>query len=130
MSDSKSGYGPPSLESIRVERVAGKVQEVTAPATQEAGSLPSEPIRVTLRGGGFVTRAMPLIVEIGDQATANIRLAPDGRSITCEFERLPEEGATIRVGYPPDDFTELPERFSAAMIEPGDAGEPDMEGGL
>lgn len=121
MNRPNQGYVPPSVESIRVER-----HETELGTAEPAFAVPAgAPIRVTLRGAGFAMRAMPLIVEIGDQATALIAHSMDGRSVRCEFPRLPVEGAVIRVGYPPDDFTELPERFSLSML---DAEEPGPEG--
>lgn len=119
MSEPKKGYGPPLLESLRIERLGGDLHSFAAPSAEETSG---EPIRVTLRGTGFAMRAMPLVVEIGDQATARIAHSMDGRSITCEFPRLPAEGAAIRVGYPPDDFAELPERFSLSMLEEAEPG--------
>jgi hypothetical protein len=70
---------------------------------------------------------MPLLIEVGGQAHLAFDLSSDGRTIACDLDQIPEEGAVIRVGYPPHQMTELPERFSASMIEPGGPG-PEEDG--
>lgn len=119
MPDTPSGYGPPRVDAIRVERGPQAPAGVAPPDAASAAS--GEAVRLVIQGEGFILRAMPLLVQVGDQVLSRITLSQDGRTITCQLDQIPEEGAVIRVGYPPDDMTELPERFSLSMLEPGDS---------
>jgi hypothetical protein len=66
-----------------------------------------------------MARAMPAMVHIGDRRIDRCSIAPDGRSITCYLDEMPEEGARITVSYGRGKTGEMPEPFSRARM-PGD----------
>lgn len=111
MSDDPRGYGPPRLEGYSVEPEAGTALRAPAEAERE--------IRLTLHGSGFIARAMPLIILIGDVWVRRYKIAPDGQSVLCFLDELPEEGVVISVGYSADERVELPERFSRSRVPEG-----------
>jgi hypothetical protein len=106
MSEQSGGYGPPQLEGYQVELAPPAVLGASSDDPTQA------PVRFTLRGSNFVVRAMPLIITIGELVVQHYAIAPDGQSVICYLDALPEEGAVIRAGYPGSGFVELPERFS------------------
>lgn len=116
MSDKSHGYGPPKLDGYSVEPETPKATALRAEATAEV----EHKFRVTLHGSGFIARAMPLVVMIGDLWIQRLKIAPDGRSVTCFLDEMPEEGAVISVGYGGDERVELAERFSRNRVSEGD----------
>jgi hypothetical protein len=80
-------------------------------------------VRITLQGEGFIERAMPLIVKIGDITVAGgMEFSPDQRQVTVYLDEMPEDGAVIRVGFGGDEqLAELPERFSRSRVRGGAA---------
>jgi hypothetical protein len=115
MSDRKPGYGPPKVEGYtatlpaRTQRL--EVREALLPT-----------VKITLHGEGFLQRAMPLIVKIGDQTVMGpFQITADQRHVTFHLDRLPEDGAVIRVGYGGSELVELPERFSHSKLQ-GEGG--------
>jgi len=122
MSNQTGGYGPPRIQGYSAERVSPPATEgapaaVTAPLARIAAA-PSGAgkIRFTLHGEGFLHRAMPLVVQIGDRLFFDCTISPDETTVVCLLDELPEEGAVIRVGYGRDEMTELPERFSHSRL--------------
>lgn len=116
MAGARKGYGPPRIESFRAVRLAG--EEISILADAQAGPAPL--LRLEVRGEeAFLLRAMPLMIQVGERGYLASEMSADGRTISCTLEEIPEEGAVIRVGHPPDQMTELPERFSLSMLEPG-----------
>jgi hypothetical protein len=127
MPEQTGGYGPPRVHSFSAELVAPPAAKRAAPAAAAAaapsrarvdaavaGAAPR--VRVTVRGEGFIHRAMPLIVQIGDQLVLNCEVSHDETTIVCLLDELPEDGAVIRVGYGRHEMVELPERFSHARL--------------
>lgn len=111
MSDNPGGYGPPRLEGYSVEH-APRAEMAAAEGT--AGE-----IRVTLSGEGFMDRAMPLMIMIGNLWVTKYQIAPDERSVVCFLDEMPEEGAVISVWYGGGERVELPERFSRSRVPGG-----------
>jgi len=123
MADAPKGYGPPRIESFRAVRLAVQESSLLADAQTERAPL----LRFEVRAEeAFMLRAMPLMIQVGERGYLAAEMSADGRTIACTLEEIPEEGAVIRVGYPPNNFTELPERFSLAML---DRAEPEPGGG-
>jgi|SRR5215207_2553391 len=122
MPQQTSGYGPPKVEGYSIEpaparAVAPSAEGVAAEAEEAAARAAARRrLKLTLRGEGFITRAMPLVVAIGDVMVTDYSISPDGRTVVCFLDELPEEGATITVGYTRYDMTELPERFSRSKL--------------
>lgn len=114
MPEEKRGYGPPKVESYTA---------TVSEAPPSLGRLAEREVRppmvkITLHGQGFIQRAMPLIVKIGDQTVmGNFQITPDECHVTFHLDRLPEEGAVIRVGYGGSELVELPERFSHSKLQ-------------
>ncbi len=122
MADAPKGYGPPRIDSLRAVRLAAEESSLLAESQTERAPL----LRLEVRGEeAFLLRAMPLMIQVGERGYLASEMSEDGRSIACVLEEIPEEGAVIRVGYPPNDFTELPERFSLSML---DRPEPEPGG--
>lgn len=120
MAGAHKGYGPPRIESFRAVRLAAEERSFLADA--QAGPAPL--LRFEVRGEeAFLLRGMPLMIQVGDRGYLASEMSADGRSISCTLDEIPEEGAIIRVGYPPDQMTELPERFSLSMLEPAGPGD-------
>jgi hypothetical protein len=109
------GYGPPTVHGYSAVKTA------RAPETNLMAARASAPgVTITLHGEGFIQRAMPLILKVGDQAVmGNLQITPDQRHVTFRLERMPEEGAVIQAGYAGDELVELPERFSLSKVEEG-----------
>lgn len=116
MSDKPHGYGPPRLDGYSVDPGAHTATALRAGADETV----EHKIRVTLHGSGFIARAMPLVVMIGDVWVQRLKIAPDGQSVTCFLDEIPEEGAVISVGYGGEQRVELPERFSQSRVSEGD----------
>ena len=119
MADAPQGYGPPKIGSVRAVRLAEPDRALVAGALE--ASAPRLRIEV-LGEGEFPLRAMPLMIRIGDRGYFASDISADGKTIGCELTEIPSEGAVIQVGYPPNDFTELPERFSLSMLEEAEPG--------
>lgn len=115
MNDNSGGYGPPKLEGYSVEH-APRVKMGVARAVEGT----AREISVTLTGEGFMDRAMPLIITIGDIWVMKYQIALDGRSVVCFLDEIPEEGAVISAGYGGEKRVELPERFSLSLVPGGD----------
>lgn len=123
MADAPKGYGSPRIEGFRAVRLAAQERSLLADSLAERAPV----LRLEVRGEvEFLLRAMPLMIQVGERSYLASEISADGKTIGCTLEEIPEEGAVIRVGYPPNDFAELPERFSLSMIEPG---EPEPGGG-
>lgn len=105
-----SGFRPPQLEGYNVE-----TQTDARVASLDSAETSSE-IRITLFGANFVTRAMPLVITIGNVTVTRYQIAPDEQSVTCFLDEMPEEGSIISVGYGGEERTELPERFSRSRL--------------
>ena len=114
MPDETGGYAAPKLTGYSAEFV----QQESGLA---AGSA-QEQVCITLHGDNFITRAMMLIVQIGDTWVQNKRIS-DPQTIVCYLDELPEEGARICVCYSGDEPVELEERFSHSKVS--GAGESD-----
>jgi hypothetical protein len=122
MADTPKGYGSPKVESVRVIRLAA--DESSLLEGPQVGRAPL--LRFEVRGEEeFPLRSMPLMIQVGGRGYLATEIAGDGRTIACALDEIPEEGAVIRVGYPPNDFTELPERFSRSMLETAEPGPGD-----
>jgi hypothetical protein len=126
MPEQTGGYGPPRVNSFSAELVAppaaARAAAAGAPSralvdARVAGATPR--VRVTVHGEGFIQRAMPLIVQIGDKLVVNCDVSPDETTIVCLLDELPEDGAVIRVGYGRHEMVELRERFSHARLAGG-----------
>jgi len=115
MSDNLGGYGPPQLQGYSVEPAPQVEKMATARAAERAAG----EVRVTLTGEGFMDRAMPLIIMIGGLWVTKYQISPDGRSVTCFLDEMPEEGAVISVGYGGEERVKLPERFSRSRVPGG-----------
>lgn len=115
MSDQPSSYGLPVLESYSVELAPSPPLE-----SREAALAVAQPrLQITLSGRNFVERAMIPIIMIGKIQVKEYRIMPDERTIVCYLDELPEEGATISIGYGGSQRAELPERFSRSKIPGG-----------
>lgn len=82
-------------------------------------------VQITLHGENFITRAMMLIIKIGDEEVREFEITPDQRALICYLDQLPEEGAIISVGYGGETRVELPERFSRSKLS-GDIATLDV----
>jgi hypothetical protein len=114
MADEKRGYGPPKVEGYTATLAEG------APPSGRLAEREAQPpsVKITLHGQGFIQRAMPLIVKIGDQAVmGNFHITPDECHVTFHLDRIPEDGAVIKVGYGGSELVELPERFSRRKLQ-------------
>jgi hypothetical protein len=119
MANAPQGYGPPKVGNLRAVRIAERERALVAGPPDAPAPL----LRIEVRGEEeFPMRAMPLMIRVGDRGYLASEISADGRTIGCELAEIPAEGAVIRVGYPPDDFTELPERFSLSMLEDAEPG--------
>jgi hypothetical protein len=129
MPESDQGYGPPKVggytASIAGEERAGDESSLAAESSlaPESGAAQASraKVTITLHGDGFIQRAMPLMVKIGDLVVLrNYEISPDRRQLTLHLDELPEDGAVIQVGYAGEQLVELPERFSLAKVEGSD----------
>lgn len=110
MSEGTSGFRPPQLDGYSVERGPSQAPESRLQAA------PEQTIRIVLRGANFVTRAMPLVIMIGDAPVTQYQIASDQNSVVCFLDEMPEEGSVISVGYGGEERVELSERFSRSRI--------------
>jgi hypothetical protein len=118
VSDQKQGYGRPAIHGYNAT-LTGGLQKAAMLASPLAGQ---PVVKITLHGEGFIQRAMPLIIRIGDQVVLdNCEITDDQRTLTLHLEKLPEDGAVIQVGYGGDEMVELSERFSHSKLEGGGA---------
>lgn len=110
VTDEKHGYGPPKVHDYSVILTSAQGRESLA-AEAESGHV----VKITLHGEGFIERAMPLIVRIGDHVVMSGFELTSG-SLSFYLDELPEDGAVIQVGYGGEEFAELPERFSHSKV--------------
>lgn len=113
------GYRPPKIEGVRARRLGAETPSTAL--APEVGP-PAPQLRLEVRGEAFPRRAMPLLIRVGGRAHFVTDVSADGKTIACVLDEIPEEGAVIEVGYPPHQMTELPERFTAAMIDRDEPG--------
>lgn len=114
MADEKHGYGLPKVEGYTATLAEGGPP---AAALAERAARPPM-VKITLHGQGFIHRAMPLIVRIGDQTVmGNFQITPDQCHVTFHLDRLPEDGAVIQIGYGGSELIELPERFVHSKLQ-------------
>lgn len=62
--------------------------------------IPEWVMRVTVKGSGFVIRALPLMAQVGDLTVEGLQLNPDGTGFVGYLPTEPAQGAMLRVGYP------------------------------
>ena len=113
------GYTPPKVESFSATiSPAPAADRAAAPDSVAAADAARRKVTITLHGEDFIQRAMPLIVKIGDQVVfGNYQVTPDERHLTFELDQLPEDGASIQVGYLGDELIELPIRFNHEALQ-------------
>ncbi len=115
MTGSDYGYGPPKIHGYTVT-ITGAAQNEGLRTAEVSRSN----ITITLHGEGFMQRAMPLIVKIGEHVVVrNYEVTPDQCHLTLHLDGLPEDGTVIQVGYGGQDLVELPERFSRSKAQEG-----------
>ncbi|WP_406833974.1 hypothetical protein [Pseudomonas asiatica] len=66
----------------------------------EERPIPEWEIRVTVKGSGFVIRALPLMAQVGDLIVEGLQLNPDGTGFVGYLPTEPAQGSMLRVGYP------------------------------
>ena len=112
MPDETDGYAAPKLTGYSAELVQQESSLIAGPA--------KEKVCITLHGDNFITRAMMLVIQIGDTWVQHQRIA-DPQTVVCYLDELPEEGARICVCYSGGQPVELEERFSRSKVsEAGD----------
>ena len=126
MANESKGYGPPKVVGLRAVRITAARR--TLLAESDAAQVPR--LRLEVHGEEeFALRAMPLMIRVGGRGFVASEVSGDGKTIFCLLDQIPEEGAIIEVGFPPHQWAELTERFSASMIEEAEPGEPEPGGG-
>lgn len=115
MADQPRGYGAPILEDYSVTREpAPEASDVEGARTR--GGEPASRLRVTLRGRNFMERAMMPMIRIGKVWVREYQISPDGATIICYLDEVPEEGAAISISYGQGQGTVLSESFSLSKL--------------
>lgn len=109
MSD-ESESGELRLDSYALE--PAEPHALTAFAVNAAPADPGLPVRITVRGGGFRMRAIPLRLRVGEVEVRRLEILPDERTLVGYLDRMPAEGARITVDYGPGTAVEMAEPFT------------------
>lgn len=62
-------------------------------------------VAAIIEGEGMVARAMPIMVRFGDVQARHVVGLPMGNGVRAVFRELPEEGATLEIGYADEEKT-------------------------
>lgn len=102
-----------SAPSAKLAARAVVAEEHTADAPDPA---PALPIRIVLRGQGFLIGALDPIIMIGNVRLRDYEISSDSRTISGYLHELPAEGSVISIDYGRAGRAELPERFSLSKF--------------
>ena len=105
-------YPSPKISGFSLEREETPSPSVRRGMAETAAPSENKPVKIILHGENFIERAMFPIIRIGDLRVKKCGIAPDGKSITCYFERMPEEGAEIFVGYGAGEAAVCKQKFT------------------
>jgi hypothetical protein len=78
-----------------------------------ASPIPDWVVRVTVKGDGFVPRAVPLDAAVGEVPVVGIVFDLDGGGFVGYLTSAPPDGATLKVGYLDDELTDTGITFNA-----------------
>ena len=74
------------------------------------------PLRLTIHGECFFTRAIEPVIMVGDLKVDDFETASDQRQIVCYLYQTPKEGALISVDYGRGSKVVLDEPFSISKL--------------
>ena len=69
-----------------------------------------------IEGEGMEARAMPLIVRFGEVQARYLTALPARNGVRATFSELPDEGATLEIGYFDEGLTETEFEFHTPPI--------------
>jgi hypothetical protein len=78
--------------------------------------IPEWVMRVSVKGSGFVIRALPLVAQVGDLAVEGVQLDPDGAGFIGYLPTEPADGAKLRVGYPEGDLVDTDFTYQRPIV--------------
>lgn len=114
--DSYSLESGPTAEDSMAAVASPSDQPADAAALDNSATPPALPVRIILRGSGFLIGALDPEIRIGDVRLRDFEISSDSTTIFGYLHEIPPEGSVITIDYGRAGRAELPERFSLSKL--------------